>query len=178
MRIPSAVAVNFALRADLLSELLTGNAAAAQAVRNREWTDQLERFRSNRKSEEKVLELLRGELNTDLEIAGVKARSIRKILKKRGRIEQSGRDHGVTFRVSVPGAGHYQFVIIGDQMKELGLVLERGGKCVDDDFRPNENFAAVSLELGDRDELDVLVFHEQTFLPEASFTLRVFRVIE
>jgi hypothetical protein len=178
VRIPSAVAVNFALRADLLSELLSGNAAAAQAARSRAWLAELKRFKSNRKSEKKVLELLRGELRTDLEIAGVKAKSIRKILEERGRIAQSGRDHGATFRVRVPGAGHYQFVIIGDQMKDLGLVLERGGKCVDDDFRPNENFAAVSLELGDGDELDVLVFHEWPFLPEAKFTLRVYRVIE
>jgi len=178
VRIPSAVAVNFALRADLLSELLAGNADAAQAARSRAWVEQLKRFPSNRKSEKKVLDLLRAELRTDLEIAGVKARSIRKILEKPGRIEQSGRDHGATFRVSVPGAGHYQFVIIGDQMKALGLVLERGGKSVDEDFRPNENFAAVSVELGDHDVLDVLVFHEREFLPEAKFKLRVYRVIE
>jgi len=177
-RIPTFVGINFAQRADFLTELLEGRAEAAQASRDKEWRSELARFKSGRKTRDEIMVELKRYFEVYVRSKGGRIKSVEKILERRGHIKKPDLKNGVAFQVDVAATGYYLITAIADQVKDIDMAVFRGSAVIlKDEMR--DHFPSVNARLDAGVQIKILIHLKPgSKLPDAPFTLMIFRAVE
>jgi len=177
-RVPTFVGINFAQRADLLDELLHGRAAAAQAARDKEWRTELTRFKSGRKTRAEIVDALKRYFETHVRSRGGRIKSVEEVLERRGHIKKPDLKNGVAFQVDVAATGYYLITAIADQVKDIDMAVFRGTRVIAKD-EMRDHFPSVISRLDAGVGVKILVHLKPgNKLPDAPFTLMIFRAVE
>lgn len=173
-RIPIAVGVNFAQRADLLRELLENRQAEAQRERDTEWGSELTRFKSGRLTTDALVEKMKRYFVAQLAARGVRLTNITKTLERAGTVERAGVDHGVVYRVDITAPGHYLIVAVAEEVKDLDVVVLVGTNVVDKDLM-HDHYPSVIQQFSGGDRVRILVHLKKIRSPKTGFKLFLFR---
>lgn len=173
-RIPIAVGVNFAQRADLLGELVQGRHEAAQKERDASWATELARFKSGRLSTDQLVQKMRRYFVAQLAARGVGVKGITEMLARVGRVTKAGVGGGVVYRVDIKQPGHYLLLAVAEDVKDLDMVVLVGAKVVGKDEMP-DHYPSVIQQFSSGDRVKILVHLKNVRSPETAFKFILLR---
>ncbi|MFV1958615.1 MAG: trypsin-like peptidase domain-containing protein [Planctomycetota bacterium] len=174
-RIPSAVLVNFAQRADLVRELLDGTAAKHQVARTKRWREGIRTFTSLRAAVEKnALAYLESYLAAVRKKAGVEPERIRdeqgilgSALSAPPPVTSNDLD------LALPGRGTYVFFVYAAMGRRVGLTIldPKDRKRVLDRVTADHFFAVIQIAADAKADVRVRV----TGFSDTEYRLQVWR---
>jgi len=151
-RIPLAVGVNFAQRADLALDLMDGSADERMPEYREEWRESLKLFRQGKDELPKlVVRDLKKRLGTDEEPE--------LLINEEKQIGAFAPEYGKTARywdINLEKRGYYVFMAFARVDKRIGMVVMRGGQVVK--FQQGNNFPVVDVPVQDPGTYRIVVY--------------------
>lgn len=152
VRIPSGAAINFAQRADLVREILEGEAAEKVVGYEAFWKESLELF-SNLRS------VLPGWILSDMKNVLATEEDPIQLASEKGSIGPMDEDWGynvTTYDISLPEPGFYAFHAIPDDKSNIDIAIVQNGEVVIYDFEPDW-FAYLGGDFAEEGDIQAVI---------------------